>query len=741
MTDSSGIEPAASRPLLRSVRVDSVERSHSGGETRDCTISTSNDERSKRSDARRSIDDKLPKTCERLSGNSDGGVIASGSELANMAQKYLSRGRRPSSSHSLGAGRVRMSSITTKMESCTMMSTPCLSQIPTPKMSTMSMRSGRIPSTTASASTDDLATTISQTMLAFDQTAPMPVSQAVVTRGSRYQTVIAWSSSPSTKKSGTAYPILPTPPRDTDTIPRSLASTRSFLDLGNTGRTAHCETHATPTPGTAYRSRTPIFQSWWPRSDEPDLTDLDQSRQGTPPGVPTAPNTQRQDLHPSLPLSPQMLPFPPLLPNRPPPPPDQHQHPQSSSAVPQISRLSQLVRADFSSSSQLQNAAQLSKLPSALSQDLPLLLPITPDQPSSPVSPTRTGSSAWSGDEAYDTPLTSPEASPVKRRPQLRQVLCQLDGGHDSSGDVSSEPVFDRCEISPSQPKSPSRSSRGSQASSENDASQLSRGSVSHSRMQSDNLLTEDATPLTTASPAKRAHAFPFPHQSASTPSRHPSLLLQHCERNATPRQRRLMLGGMTSPDRFIASRVATPTKEGFILTDTGNNGKPGADADPFAPTVSRTVRMAEQYATLRAPAPPIRTVGAAGTRVREAQDSVHRTPSRGAVWSVGGTAVTEGIRSTTNGRGGRVTSGTNAPHYGADFLRRRSQTDEQATHGRRLAHALDISQAGRLVDRSSPATSPTSPVAASSEEAARVRWRDGRWERPAETTRLCYTY
>ena len=56
------------------------------------------------------------------------------------------------------------------------------------------------------------------------------------------------------------------------------------------------------------------------------------------------------------------------------------------------------------------------------------------------------------------------------------------------------------------------------------------------------------------------------------------------------------MLGGMTSPDRFIASRVATPTKEGFILTDTGTNGKPGADADPFAPTVRRTDEMDEEH-------------------------------------------------------------------------------------------------------------------------------------------------
>lgn len=329
---------------------------------------------------------------------------------------------------------------------------------------------------------------------------------------------------------------------------------------------------------------------------------------------------------------------------------DLHQHPQ----LPSLPAVSQSLAS--SSSSRLPNAAKRSDLPSDLSLNLPLLLPTSSEPPSSPESPTR----AWSDGEGYETPLTSPEASPARSKP--RSCLLQVDGGRES---IDDDPI----------------------------------------------------SPL--------------------TPSRHPSLLLKHCERNATPRQRRLMCRGLTSPDRFIASRIATPTKEGFILTETGNAGKSRTESDPFAPTIRRTVRMAEQYATLRVPAPPIRPVGATGTRVRQAQDSVYRTPSRGTVWTVGGTAVTKGVPSTTNGRGGRVTSGTSAPHYGADFLRRRSQTDEQATHGRRLAHALDISQAGRMVDRSSPVTSPISLRRGGIDETARVRWRDGKWERPVERTRL----
>ena len=600
-------------------------------------------------------------------------------------------------------------------------------------------------STCTSITTSTLMTIGPQATSASEHTTAMPASQVTEFNDSRSHPAIASSGSPSTKRFETpisAVPIFQS--ANTCTTPRSLASTQLYSDRTREGPKIPCGIHATTKIGSSWRF--PI--TTWPTEKgtgkmrgnsrrRPSHTERAPTSPDSPLAAPSVLNTLIQDPHPhpslqSLPLSPH-----------PPPPfslPDLHQRPQSSSATLLKTLPHQSAHQPISSSScQTRHAAQRSSLPSVFSQNLPLLLPTAPEQPSSPASPTREDSGAWSGDEAYDTPLTSPDTSPVKRRPRLRQALRQLDGGRESSDDVGLvSPADLRPAVSP-RPVSPVRSSRRSRASSENDASQPVRCHTSHSRTQSDDLVTEEPTPLCPASPAKGAPAFPFPHHSPSTHSRHPSLLLQHCERNATPRQRRLMLGGMSSPDRYIASRVATPTKEGFVLTDTGNAGKPKTGTDPFAPTVRRTVRMAEQYATLRAPAPPIRPVGAAGTRVREAQDSVYRTPSRGTVWSVGGTAVTEGIPSTTNGRGGRVTSGTSAPHYGADFLRRRSQTDEQATHGRRLAHALDISQAGRMVDRSSPTTSPTSPTTIDLDHTACVRWRDGKWERPLEVTRLCF--
>lgn len=96
---------------------------------------------------------------------------------------------------------------------------------------------------------------------------------------------------------------------------------------------------------------------------------------------------------------------------------------------------------------------------------------------------------------------------------------------------------------------------------------------------------------------------------------------------------------------------------------------------------------------------------------------------------------VTEGVASTTNGRGGRVTSGTSAPHYTADFLRRNSPSEDQITHGRRLALAMDIDQSARLLGHGS-SSSPLSPSNSSATSSPSPRtWRDGVWERDSPTS------
>ena len=201
-------------------------------------------------------------------------------------------------------------------------------------------------------------------------------------------------------------------------------------------------------------------------------------------------------------------------------------------------------------------------------------------------------------------------------------------------------------------------------------------------------------------------------------------------------RQRHLMAMSVHSPDRFIPSRAATPTKETLLMPKPGSRASAstvrtfsrGRLADPFSSRPRRTIGMAEEDATLRHPLPLQRPVGLAGSRAQDIQSPTPRAASTGTVWTVGGTVVTEGVASTTNGRGGRVTSGTSAPHYTADFLRKNAPTEDEVMHGRRLAVAMDINQQRRMVDQR--------PQLATNSAGTRV-WRDGRWEVNGEVSCL----
>lgn len=230
------------------------------------------------------------------------------------------------------------------------------------------------------------------------------------------------------------------------------------------------------------------------------------------------------------------------------------------------------------------------------------------------------------------------------------------------------------------------------------------------------------------------------------------------CRRSGTRRRRSWSSGSSSEPasehltdprsprtpradERFIASR--SPTKETMHLVAQ-------AVGDPFGPAVRRSQRMAEQYATLRSPTAPVRSVGLQSTLVNARRNAMHRAASVGAVWSVGGTPVTEGIASTTNGRGGRVTSGTRAAHHQANFLRRNSRSEDERTHGHRLALAFDFDQSPRMVGNNSPSSSssppslsltssPCSPLSdsPSTPSPTRTVWRDGRWQRNGTPTRM----
>ena len=390
--------------------------------------------------------------------------------------------------------------------------------------------------------------------------------------------------------------------------------------------------------------------------------------------------------------------------------------------------------------------------------DHPILLPdCTEDVPTSPRY--YTSSEVDSDEGACDTPMTSPSASPVKNKIPRRRVprrgieRCQLDGGGSSSDHVQ-----------PDDPKTHDDSSSPASAVIRNEV-ELQHGEQRSTRRHlveagedRRNAIDEpcesqsdDETPLITPSLAKGAKGFPFPDPQTEqhllpSPSqmRHPSKLFGRGNKVTTPTQRRLMASGARAPDRFIAHRESTPNKETLLLSKpkSKTTGFLGATrtwqspSDPFGSAPRRSFRMAEQYATIRHPAPSPGTTVPRSSLVHEAPGSSIRATSSGSVWTVGGMAVTEGVASVANGIGGRVTSGTNAPHYTANFLRRNTPTDEEIAHGRRLALAMEIDQGARMVDVTSPMSSASS---SSTKNTPNRVWRDGAWQKDdLPTTRMC---
>ncbi|KAK6436446.1 hypothetical protein LTR95_007364 [Oleoguttula sp. CCFEE 5521] len=353
---------------------------------------------------------------------------------------------------------------------------------------------------------------------------------------------------------------------------------------------------------------------------------------------------------------------------------------------------------------------------------------------SSPISP-QSLNATYSDveDQGYDTPFTSPESSPLKRQADRRSSHWQIDGAGSSLEDIAISRSVDEVILDPA-----SVDDMGRKLDLPTGTTNLASLVVADPEADldpddedSDNLI--DLFPTMSVSDEARS-SVTLSQSRPRTPTRRPSVLLPQCIRNPSPRQQSLRRKGIASPDRLVPSREITPTKEGLVTSI-----QPGAVAficdnhDPFGTTTRRSIRTAEQYATLRGPAVPLRPAGVASTRVPSAPDTGSRSASTGTMWSVGGIAVTEGVLSTTDGRGGRVTSGTSAPHYSADFLRKRLPTDDEATHARRLALAMDLRSGNTMI---SPRPADVRPSRTSydprHEAIEHVTWRNGGWQAPA---------
>ncbi|KAL8689345.1 MAG: hypothetical protein Q9218_004962 [Villophora microphyllina] len=120
---------------------------------------------------------------------------------------------------------------------------------------------------------------------------------------------------------------------------------------------------------------------------------------------------------------------------------------------------------------------------------------------------------------------------------------------------------------------------------------------------------------------------------------------------------------------------------------------------------------------------------------------SQHRQASVGAVWNVGGgthhpTGPVEGI---SDGRGGLIGSGTNSPLYTAKFSEKDAPEDDQDIYENRLAVALDIDRARKVLDFSRPQQRKPTPIGFKRKRAdlvGRTQWRYGEWAREGDISR-----
>lgn len=188
--------------------------------------------------------------------------------------------------------------------------------------------------------------------------------------------------------------------------------------------------------------------------------------------------------------------------------------------------------------------------------------------------------------------------------------------------------------------------------------------------------------------------------------------------------RRKADLIGPRSPDRFLPVRqVHLAAAPPFRLSKNPELLSPNEKlfrqhdslADPFALNYGTTADTTRRNDIDRRLTPhhlprQIYDIDLRGRRDNDHSSS--RQISGGAVWSVGGHSAAAGARprgplpAVPDGTGGLLASGTSAPIYQAKFLSTDTTSQKLESHESRLATALDIDQAVRVLNI--PPTSPT---------------------------------
>ena len=273
-----------------------------------------------------------------------------------------------------------------------------------------------------------------------------------------------------------------------------------------------------------------------------------------------------------------------------------------------------------------------------------------------------------------------------------------------------------------------------------------------------------DPTPLVQASRAR--DAFPFPLQPAlvskataetghtryevSSPKR-------RCVSNDSP-----YLTPPTSPDRFIPTRRSPESSaKSFHLSKPSDQlttiekliRHQSVSQDPFSTRIPSRIDEGglpshEIYNGSPTPSPsrPFTVGGGDVLGVRPGSIGIaDRRPSAGAIWNVGGSVASSPgpITGVSNGRGGLLGTGTNAPMFSSRFFETETPDQSRERFEGRLAVALDIDQTSRTLSISQ---SPEPEVFKSPIKNGKRRvqagtfWRDGRWHNEdTESREFCH--
>lgn len=237
-----------------------------------------------------------------------------------------------------------------------------------------------------------------------------------------------------------------------------------------------------------------------------------------------------------------------------------------------------------------------------------------------------------------------------------------------------------------------------------------------------------------------------FPLRHASSPLR-PSQWVARGGLLQSPRRRQ-----SCTPDRFIACRrPPVVTRESFELNkpaerleraQVARSSRPSGD--PFSRRLRRSGRLNEELRGLREAHSMIMSRASAHRRNaslayrRNSYTLGTRQVSAGAVWNVGGpSAVSDTVVAVSNGRGGMLGSGTNAPLYASTFLNRADPEAELEAYECRIALALDVDQTERILQHTPMLATSHSASHGGGSSHGRHIWRDSAWTEDYVSPRL----